>query len=118
MKSQLDTRLPVWLKDPGGSCTCLITWDECGLAALQGSADDVNLTPQRPSANGNFGTPSGGAFATPASVASQHSLEDEETLLLDPQVPTLNSSLCQSWLYGTLFGFASAPHILLPVHII
>ena len=85
------------------------------MAALQGSADDVNLTPQRPSANGNFGTPSGGAFATPSSAASQHSLEDEETLLLDPQVPILNSSLCQSWLYVIFFGCASASHIPLPV---
>ena len=86
----------MWLKDRRGCCTCLITRDRCCLAALQGSADDVNLTPQQPSANGNFGTPSGGAFATPASVASQHSLEDEETLLLDPQVPIMKSSLSQS----------------------
>ena len=39
--------------------------------------------------NGPYGTPPHGAhaFGTPASNASQHSFEDEETLLLDPQVP-------------------------------
>ena len=41
---------------------------------------------KRPNSNGNFSSPGNNAFATPASVASQHSLEDEETLLLDPQV--------------------------------
>ncbi len=52
----------------------------------QGPADENAYTPQRPTSNGNFGTPGTNAFATPNSVASQHSLEDEETLLLDPQV--------------------------------
>ena len=82
--------------------------------ALQGSADDATLTPQRPSANGNFGTPSGVTFATPASVASQHSLEDEETLLLDPQVPTLRCTFCNSELFLLLCGSASPLHSLLP----
>ncbi|EIE22795.1 hypothetical protein COCSUDRAFT_47698 [Coccomyxa subellipsoidea C-169] len=38
------------------------------------------------SANGPFASPgNSNPFATPASVTSHHSLEDEETLLLDPQ---------------------------------
>ena len=53
---------------------------------LQGPSDENAFTPQRPTSNGNYGTPGGNAFATPASMASQHSIEDEETLLLDPQV--------------------------------
>ena len=53
---------------------------------LQGPTDENAYTPQRPTSNGNFGSPGNNAFGTPASVASQHSLEDEETLLLDPQV--------------------------------
>ena len=46
-------------------------------------------------ANGPYGTPPHGAnaFGTPASGASQHSFEDEETLLLDPQVITLLTQL-------------------------
>ena len=56
---------------------------------LQGPSDENAFTPQRPTSNGNYGTPGGNAFATPASMTSQHSIEDEETLLLDPQVTLL-----------------------------
>ena len=115
VEMQLGTSLPLCLKCYGGYYTCHITWDERGLAALQGSTDDVILTPQRPSANGNFGTPSGGAFATPASVASQHSLEDEETLLLDPQVLIMLQPLPVMAVCDTLWLCLCFP---LPGHII
>jgi hypothetical protein len=55
-------------------------------------------------ANGPYGTPPVGAnaFATPASAASHHSFEDEETLLLDPQARRAAPRLI--WLRMTYFG--------------
>lgn len=60
----------------------------------QGPSQPGSPSRQSSSANGPFSSPgNSNPFATPASVTSHHSLEDEETLLLDPQVLLLTSHM-------------------------
>lgn len=58
----------------------------CALRGQQGPSQPDSAS-RHSYANGPFNSPgTSNPFATPASVTSHQSLEDEETLLLDPQV--------------------------------